>query len=58
MVRALGADPGVAIAVLVDGEEEIGCPTLTALLGEHRDRLSADVLVLADSTNWRVGYPR
>jgi acetylornithine deacetylase/succinyl-diaminopimelate desuccinylase-like protein len=56
-VRALGANPGVAIAVLVDGEEEIGSPTLPALLAEHRDRLTADVLVLADSTNWRVGVP-
>ncbi len=49
--------PGVAIAVLVDGEEEIGSPTLPALLAEHRERLDADVLVLADSTNWRVGVP-
>ena len=30
------------------------CP---ALLDEHRDRLAADVLVLADSTNWRIGVP-
>jgi len=56
-VRALGANPGVTIAVLVDGEEEIGSPTLPALLAEHRERLNADVLVLADSTNWRVGVP-
>lgn len=56
-VRALSDNPGVAIAVLVDGEEEIGSPTLGALLAEHRERLDADVLVLADSTNWRVGVP-
>ena len=56
-VRALGASPGVSIAVLVDGEEEIGSPTLPTLLAEHRERLDADVLVLADSTNWRVGVP-
>jgi cysteinylglycine-S-conjugate dipeptidase len=56
-VRALGGSPGVAIAVLIDGEEEIGSPTLPALLSEHRERLTADVLVLADSTNWRVGVP-
>jgi cysteinylglycine-S-conjugate dipeptidase len=48
---------GVGVAVLVEGEEEIGSPTLPALLTEHRDRLAADVLVLADSTNWRVGVP-
>jgi cysteinylglycine-S-conjugate dipeptidase len=45
------------VVVLVEGEEEIGSPTLPALLEEHRERLSADVLVLADSTNWRVGVP-
>ena len=56
-LRALGAHPGVSVAVLIDGEEEIGSPTLPALLAEHRERLDADVLVLADSTNWRVGVP-
>ncbi len=56
-VQALGEDGGVTVAVLIDGEEEIGSPTLAALLAEHRERLSADVLVLADSTNWRVGVP-
>ncbi|MFC7546946.1 dipeptidase [Plantactinospora sp. GCM10030261] len=56
-LRALGDDLGVGVAVLVEGEEEIGSPTLPALLAEHRDRLAADVLVLADSTNWRVGVP-
>ena len=56
-VRALGAHSAVSVAVLVDGEEEIGSPTLPSLLAEHRDRLDADVLVLADSTNWRVGVP-
>ncbi len=56
-VRALGEDRGVTVAVLIDGEEEIGSPTLPAVLAEHRERLTADVLVLADSTNWRVGVP-
>jgi acetylornithine deacetylase/succinyl-diaminopimelate desuccinylase-like protein len=56
-LRALGDGLGVGIAVLVEGEEEVGSPTLPALLAEHRDRLAADVLVLADSTNWAVGRP-
>jgi acetylornithine deacetylase/succinyl-diaminopimelate desuccinylase-like protein len=56
-VQALGADGGVTVAVLIDGEEEIGSPTLASLLAEYREQLSADVLVLADSTNWRVGVP-
>ncbi|HEX2774644.1 MAG TPA: dipeptidase [Micromonosporaceae bacterium] len=57
VLRALGGDLGVGVTVLVEGEEEIGSPTLPDLLVEHRDRLAADVLVLADSTNWRVGVP-
>jgi acetylornithine deacetylase/succinyl-diaminopimelate desuccinylase-like protein len=58
-LRALAAvgDSRTGVVVLVEGEEEIGSPTLPALLAEHRDRLAADVLVLADSTNWRVGVP-
>jgi acetylornithine deacetylase/succinyl-diaminopimelate desuccinylase-like protein len=56
-LRALGDDLRVGVAVLVEGEEEIGSPTLPLLLAEHRDRLAADVLVLADSTNWQVGRP-
>jgi cysteinylglycine-S-conjugate dipeptidase len=56
-LRALGDDLGVGVTVLVDGEEEIGSPTLGAILEQHRDRLAADVVVIADSTNWRVGVP-
>jgi cysteinylglycine-S-conjugate dipeptidase len=56
-VSALGDDLRVGVTVLVEGEEEIGSPTLPALLAAHQDRIGADVLVLADSTNWRVGVP-
>jgi cysteinylglycine-S-conjugate dipeptidase len=56
-VKALGEDLRVGVTVLVEGDEEIGSPTLPALLAAHRDRLAADVLVLADSANWRVGVP-
>ena len=57
VLMALGNDPGVGVTILVEGEEEIGSPTLPALLADYRERLAADVLVLADSTNWRVGVP-
>jgi acetylornithine deacetylase/succinyl-diaminopimelate desuccinylase-like protein len=56
-VRALGDRLGVGVTVLVEGEEEIGSPTLPDLLAAHRDRFAADVVVLADSTNWRIGVP-
>jgi len=57
LLAAVGAGSDLGVVVLVEGEEEIGSPTLPALLAEHRERLTADVLVLADSTNWRVGVP-
>jgi acetylornithine deacetylase/succinyl-diaminopimelate desuccinylase-like protein len=56
-LRALGAPLPVGVVVLVEGEEEIGSPTLPDFLDGYRSRLTADVLVLADSTNWRVGVP-
>ena len=56
-LRALGDDLGVGVVLLIDGEEEIGSPTLGRILDAHRDRLAADVVVIADSTNWRIGVP-
>jgi cysteinylglycine-S-conjugate dipeptidase len=56
-LRVLGATLPVGVTVLVEGEEEIGSPTLRAFLEQHHDRLAADVIVLADSVNWRVGVP-
>ena len=43
--------------VLIEGEEEIGSPTLHAFLDAHVDELRSDVLVLADAGNWKVGVP-
>jgi acetylornithine deacetylase/succinyl-diaminopimelate desuccinylase-like protein len=45
------------VRVLIEGEEEIGSPTLHAFLMSHLDELRADVLVLADSGNWETGVP-
>jgi len=45
------------VLVLIEGEEEIGSPTLLAFLEAHRDELRSDVLVLADAGNWSVGVP-
>jgi acetylornithine deacetylase/succinyl-diaminopimelate desuccinylase-like protein len=45
------------VKVLIEGEEEIGSPNLQAFLEAHADELSADLLVLADAGNWKVGTP-
>jgi acetylornithine deacetylase/succinyl-diaminopimelate desuccinylase-like protein len=56
-VRALGDQLAVGVTVFVEGEEEIGSPTLTQLLSEHQETLRSDVIVIADSTNWDIGVP-
>jgi cysteinylglycine-S-conjugate dipeptidase len=56
-LRVLDRELPLGVVVLVEGEEEIGSPTLSAFLDAYRSRLSADVIVLADSTNWRIGVP-
>ncbi len=56
-VRALKDDLRVGVTVFVEGEEEIGSPTLEAFLDAHRDLLAADVIVIADSANWDIGVP-
>ncbi len=56
-VRAHGAGLPVGVTVFVEGEEEVGSPTLEAFLAEHRDLLRSDVIVIADSSNWDVGVP-
>ena len=56
-LRALGAELGVGVVVFIEGEEEIGSPTFGTFLAEHRDLLAADVIVVADSVNWKVGVP-
>ena len=55
--RQVHGDLPLGVTVLVEGEEEIGSPTLAAFLDAHRDRLAADVMVIADSTNWDIGVP-
>jgi acetylornithine deacetylase/succinyl-diaminopimelate desuccinylase-like protein len=45
------------VKVLVEGEEEIGSPGLSAFLTAHAEALRSDVLLLADAGNWSVGTP-
>ena len=56
-LRAHGDELPVGVIVLVEGEEEIGSPTLAQFLAEYRDRLRADVVVFADAANWAVDVP-
>ena len=56
-VRAFGNDLPVGVTVFVEGEEEIGSPTLLQLLDEYSDELACDAIVIADSGNWAIGQP-
>ena len=56
-LRVLGDDLGVGVTVFVEGEEEIGSPTFTAVPARLPDLLAADVIVVADSSNWAIGVP-
>ncbi len=56
-IRAWGDDLPVGITLLIEGEEEIGSPTLEKFLAEHQHLLAADVIVIADSGNWDIGEP-
>lgn len=52
-----GTEPSLGIAVFIEGEEEVGSPGFEDFLREYRERLAADVIVIADSSNWEVGVP-
>jgi acetylornithine deacetylase/succinyl-diaminopimelate desuccinylase-like protein len=56
-LRALGDDLPVTVRFFIEGEEEVSSATLPDLLRQYRDRLAADVIVIADSGNWDIGVP-
>ena len=56
-LRAFDGKPPVGVTLFIEGEEEIGSPTLSTILERHADRLASDVFVICDSGNWQVGTP-
>ncbi|GAB3245943.1 dipeptidase [Arthrobacter pigmenti] len=55
--ETIGDNFGVGVTLFIEGEEEAGSPTFRQFLHEHRELLAADVIVVADSSNWKVGVP-
>src|SRR4051794_16395764 len=47
----------LTVRFLIEGEEEIGSPSLAAFLAAHADELAADLVVSADGAMWRAGEP-
>ncbi len=56
-LAALGEDLPIGVTVFVEGEEEVGSPSFLPFLHQYQDLLAADVIVVADSSNWKVGVP-
>lgn len=56
-VRAFGEELPVNVTVFVEGEEEVGSPSLSAFLAAYAEDLRADVIVIADSANFDIGVP-
>ena len=56
-LRILGDDLPVSVTFFIEGEEEMGSESLPDLLATYKDRLAADVIVIADSGNWDIGVP-
>lgn len=56
-LAAFGNDLPVNVRIFIEGEEEVGSPCFRPFLEQYRDRLSADVIIVADSGNWEVGQP-
>jgi acetylornithine deacetylase/succinyl-diaminopimelate desuccinylase-like protein len=54
---AQGDDLPVTVKVIVEGEEETGRGTFQQAVVADPGRFAADVIVVADSGNWKVGEP-
>ena len=54
---AIGGRTRANIHVVLDGEEEMGSPSLTAAIGRYRDKLRADLLLILDGPVHPNGRP-
>jgi acetylornithine deacetylase/succinyl-diaminopimelate desuccinylase-like protein len=53
----MAGGPPVPVTVLVEGEEEVGSPSLDAFLDAHRAELAADLVVISDTNAWDAATP-
>lgn len=57
LVDTVGPDFDLGLALFIEGEEEWGSGSFANFLEQHREELSSDVIVVADSDNWNVNTP-
>ena len=56
-LRAWGGKPPVHVKVLIEGSEENGRQSLLSVVDSDPELMRADVMVIADNGNWKVGEP-
>ncbi|MEX2356237.1 MAG: dipeptidase [Thermaerobacterales bacterium] len=54
---ALAGAPPVNVKFMIEGEEEVGSPSLPELMQTHRGLLAADLAISADGSMWDNDYP-
>ena len=52
-----GGELPVNLKFLLEGEEEVGSPSLEAYIREHRDELHSDVIVISDGSRFAPDVP-
>jgi len=57
LVAAGGGEPGIGVAVFIEGEEEYGSQSFRDFIVRHRADLAADAIIVADSDNWDHATP-
>lgn len=56
-IVAVNSKLPINVKVLVEGEEEIGSPSLPGFLRDHREELKADVVAISDGSQFSKGMP-
>lgn len=56
-VETVGSDFDLGLVAFFEGEEEFGSRSFANFITLHREKLQADVIVVADSDNWDVDTP-
>ncbi|EAR24046.1 hypothetical protein A20C1_02239 [marine actinobacterium PHSC20C1] len=56
-VETVGEDFDLGLVAFFEGEEEFGSRSFANFITENREKLAADVIVVADSDNWDVNTP-
>lgn len=53
----LQPDTELGVVMFVEGEEEAGSPSFDSFLDTYKEQLAADVIIVADSTNFTADIP-